>query len=133
MQVFFQMSHNIKFLNTIIRDDVIKTTALSYSLLKTNRSLCFCVNGELDFAFLWPGEGKEETLKRRGQIWKGGGVGRKKGRMKRGEHILWAEPNLARHPVGAILPKAQRGRYSAHYFVHFLIVNPAAGRGNTHH
>lgn len=63
----------------------------------------------------------------------GKGRGLEKGRQgEKGKHILWVEPNLARHPVGAILPKAQRGRYSAHYFVHVLIVNPAAERGNTH-
>lgn len=95
----------------------------------TNGSRCFCVNGELDFAFLWP-EGGETS-----KTWPGMKSGR--GLMTerqngREEHMLWAKPNLACHPVGAVLPKAQRGRYSAHYFVHVLIVNPAAGKGNRH-
>lgn len=103
---------------------------LSCSLLKTNSLDRFCVNGELDFTLAWRRE--TETLK----MWPNmeSGQGLEKGRQdERREHVLWAEPNLACHPVGAILPKAQRGRYSAHYFVHVLIVNPAAGRGNTHH
>lgn len=38
------------------------------------------------------------------------------------------EPNLARHPVGAVLSKAQRRRNCSHYFVHLLIVNPSTGK-----
>lgn len=70
-----------KFINMTIRDDVLNRTPLSYSPLKTNRSYCFCVNGEFDFAFLWPAEGKRRH-QRRGLIWKVGRVWWKEGRMK---------------------------------------------------
>lgn len=43
-------------------------------------------------------------------------------------HGGWEEPNLACHPVWAVLSKAQWRRDSAHNFVHLLIVDPTTGK-----
>lgn len=41
---------------------------------------------------------------------------------------VMGEPNLACHPVWAVLPKAQGRGDSAHNFVHLLIVDPTTGK-----
>lgn len=61
-----------------------------------------------------------------------GGGGRKSGGVPQERVQKWVvnmgESNLACHPLGAVLPKAQGRRDSANNFVHLLIVDPTAGK-----
>lgn len=65
-------------------------------------------------------------MDRGGQGWKWEEV-RKNPTGKSAKWVVnMGEPNLACHPVGAVLSKAQGRRDSAYNFVHLLIMDPTA-------